>query len=712
MNCRRLVKLATACVFALGVTVCAQSTAVDEPSDQFFKGYLLKSEAEKMENTGNLAGALSLYRQMQQVFDGVSRAFPTWQPDMLNNRRHITMQAISRVEAKLANPSLQTPAANAGGVSAAAPGATLMPQSSAIPAPGVLAPGFSTGSGLPSLGEVLAQWDQANQKRILELQAQNNQMQNDLGKWQQWYQWASSEITTARADKDALGQKAANLEKAIKDMEKAVASGTATSGQLEALTQEKLKLEVDYRKAAQRLTAAETASKEASQKLADASIRVSSLEEERNKLMTERDEAVKGRDAAVQERNAAKAESLGLKAEVEDLRKRSAGGDMKKLMAQYDHVRAELEDAQKQIITLKGEVNRKDQELTQLRGQITTLQGELATLRQQSGEYQTQVAELTMQLKQLQEAKPGVIDPQLAQENATLREVIMRQLRSQYRQQQAKDLVIAALQKTENVSQDLLKQVEELKNGRMVLTPAEEKLFSDPQVKDLLGQSSMQGTLIASAGGTPDKATPASEKTVAQSPAAASADALLAKANEAFSQKKFADAAALYEDALRADPKNTTAMVGLGYARQREGKLSQAEAALKKCLAVDPENEPAAFHLGVTLFREQHWADAMSSFEKSVAKRPQNASARHYMGIIATKLNLMERAEREFKTALAIDPNYGEAHFNLAVLYVTWDPPQWAKAKASYDEALKKGVSPDASLEKLLKNNVKSVSVR
>jgi Tfp pilus assembly protein PilF len=92
----------------------------------------------------------------------------------------------------------------------------------------------------------------------------------------------------------------------------------------------------------------------------------------------------------------------------------------------------------------------------------------------------------------------------------------------------------------------------------------------------------------------------------------------------------------------------------------------------------------------------------MTYFEKSLSKRPSNASGRHYLGIIATKLSLMERAEREFKTALAIDPAYGEAHFNLAVLYITWDPPQWDKARVEYDEALKKGVKPDANLEKLL----------
>ncbi|HYF37878.1 MAG TPA: tetratricopeptide repeat protein [Prosthecobacter sp.] len=703
MNFCRFVPLALACLLALAFPAYSQTSGVDAPSDQFFKGFLLKSEAEKMESSGNLAGALSLYRQMQSIFDGLAQSYPQWQPDMLSYRRTLTQQAIARVEAKQTQPMQ----AAAPALVAAAPAPAFAP-AAAVPAPGALAtPVFgapaSGPGGLPSLTEALSQWEQAYRQRVLELETQNNQMQLDLGKWQQWYQWASGEITTARGDRDALGKKSSELAEAIKAMEKDVSEGRASREKLEALTQEKLNIEIEHRKASQRLTAAEQASREASQKLADASVRVSSLEEERNKLLAERDEAIK-------ERNAANAQNLGLKSEVENLKKKGTTDEMKRLMAENERLRQELDTAQKQVTSLKGDITRKDQELAQLRGQITTLQGELASLRQQSTAYQNQVADLTVQLKKLQESTTtaAAVDPKLAQENTVLREIVMRQLRSQYRQQQAKDLVIAELQKTENVSQELLKQVEELKNSRMVLTPDEEKLFTDPQVREMLGKTGIQGTLMASASNTPADAAPTS--------AANPGEDLLNKANEAFSEKKFPEAAALYEDALRADPKSTTALVGLGYSRQREGKLEEAEAALKKCLALDPDNEPASFHLGVTQFKQQRWNDSMAAFEKALAKRPQNASARHYLGIIATKLNFMERAEREFKTALAIEPTYGEASFNLAVLYVTWDPPQWDKAKAAYDEALKQGVSPDEALEKLLKSNggagPKSVSAR
>lgn len=711
-------RLAPLAAFGLAVlfSPCAPAQ-VDDAADQFFRGYVMKKDAEKMEADGNAAGALQIYQQMAQIFDTVAQTHPEWQPGMLANRRGLTQQAIARVQARMSQPAT-APAATA----APAPAATqaAMPQSFQMPAamPGLTAglaetpvPGTlaAPAGSMPTLGEVLSQWEQAYRQRMLQLETQNNQMQGDLTKWQQWYQWASGEITTARGEKDSLAARSADLEKSVAMLKQQVAAGQASDEQLNELMKEKAAVEAEYRKANQRLTAAEQAGKEASQKLADASLRITSLEKERNDVLAERDvavkqrdEAVTARDAAVQERDKLSAQTLGMQTQIDALKKRSpASNEVKTIVAENERLKKDLATAQKQVETLQADVTRKDQEIVQLRGQITTLQTEMTDLRKQSAGYQTQVAELTLQLKSLKENNPELLTPELAKENELLREIVMRQLRSQYRQQQAKDLVLNELQKMEGVSKKLLEQVEELRGSRMTLTPDEEKLFSDPSVREMLGSNGIQGTLIAKA------PTPAGS-----APETKPVDALLAKANDAFSAQKFSEAASIFEDALRADPKNTTALVGLGYSRQRENKLADAEAALKKCLTYDPENELASFHLGVTHFKQQRWNDSTADFEKTLASNPKNARARHYLGIISTKLNLLDRAEREFKTALAIDPNYGEAHFNLAVLYATWDPPQWDKAKAEYDEALKKGVSPDEALEKLLKGTSKSVSAR
>ena len=702
--------LTLAAAFCLAAVARAQvNDSSSEVADMYFRGFVMNNEAARLESTGDLALALVKFKQAGEVMDGIALNYPTWQPEMRASRQQKIVDSIARLQARMA----QQPGTGAGATSA--PAAQPPAQATAPAMPPAAAPMFNipapAGGGLPSLGEVLGQWEAMYKKRVLELETQNNQQQIDLGKWQNWYQWASGEITTARAQNEALAQKAAVMEQSILAMTKDVEEGRASQGQLDKLMQEKLAVELEMRKNGQRLVAAETAAKEASEKLAEASTKVAAIGQERDKMLQdrdaavqqrdtavkERDAAVKERDVAAKERDAASARSLGLQHEVDEFKKSKTGSaEMKRLIAENERLKKELTETQKQVETLKGDVNRKDQEIAQLKGQLTGLQGELASLRQESANYQTQVAELTKQLKELGTATDSKMaaTPESSQEAEMLRAIVMRQLRAQHRQQAAKELVIAELQKMENSSTDLIKQVEELKSARMTLTPEEEKLFSDPADRELIASNGVKVTLVANAS--------ADSEAKAAPPAPGSAEALINQANEAYLNKDFEKASSQYQDALRAEPRNVTALIGLGMARQRADKHAEAEVSLQKALAYEPENEPAAFALGITYYKQERWKDAMTYFEKSLAKRPDNATGRHYMGIIATKLSLLERAEREFKTALAIDPKYGEAHFNRAVLDVTWDPPQWDKARTEYDEAIKKGVKPDANLEKLL----------
>jgi len=705
--------LVVAIVLAAPVSRAQSIDASSEVADQYFRGFVLNNEAAKIEAAGDLSLAQTKFKQAGEIMDSIARNYPTWQPEMRASRQQKIQDALTRIAARLAQQNSLAPMPAVEAILAPQVNMAPAPSPSGIPAPGMLAqpaPAMPSSPGsLPSLNDMLRQWEDMYKKRVQELEAQNNQQQVDLSKWQNWYQWASGEITTARAQNDALGKKSAAMEQSILAMGRDVEEGRAAKVQLDKLMEEKMAVELEMRKNGQRLMAAENAAKEASEKLAAASIRITSVEQERDKILKERDQIVKERDTAMQqrddavkqmgvatkERDAASARSLGLQTELDEVKKKSGSAEMKRLIAENERLKQELVDAQKQVANLKSDVTRKDKEITDLRGQLTGLQGQLAELRKESGTYQTQVAELTKQLKEMQAGMDTKVaaTPELTQENEMLRGIIMRQLREQRRQQAAKDLVITELQKMENSSNDLVKQVEEMKSARMILTPDEEKLFSDPVAKELLGPNGVQATLIANA--KPDN----TKKPI---PAPGATDTLINQANEAYMNKDFEGSAKLYQDALRTEPKNVSALIGLGMARQRDNKHAEAEVALQKALAYDPTNEPASFALGVTYFKQERWKDAMTYFEKSLSKRPDNASGRHYLGIIATKLSLLERAEREFKTALAIDPAYGEAHFNLAVLYVTWDPPQWDKARAEYSEAIKKGVKTDANLEKLL----------
>ena len=82
---------------------------------------------------------------------------------------------------------------------------------------------------------------------------------------------------------------------------------------------------------------------------------------------------------------------------------------------------------------------------------------------------------------------------------------------------------------------------------------------------------------------------------------------------------------------------------------------------------------------------------------------PQNAKAHNCVGVISTRKGWVSRAERAFTNAVSIDPDYGDAHFNLAVLHATKDEPNPKEAEKHYFRALHLGVPRDASIEGFLK---------
>jgi len=65
--------------------------------------------------------------------------------------------------------------------------------------------------------------------------------------------------------------------------------------------------------------------------------------------------------------------------------------------------------------------------------------------------------------------------------------------------------------------------------------------------------------------------------------------------------------------------------------------------------------------------------------------------------------NWQEAAQKELETATDLDPNYADAHFNLAVVFGTQSPPNKEEARKHYKRAVELGAEPDGNLEQLIK---------
>ena len=690
----------------------AQDAEVDEKAERYLDAYMMYNDGERTEKEGNLEEALRKYREASGVFDSLAKTDPGWETNMIGMRRRKVADSMARVQGILQRaPSTVAPVP--GGAmpgpspapaldSAPAAGLEVMPSGEAKGPPEVGTWGAggagATGDGageVPSLGEFLQQYEKQVKSKMEGLQRKNLEMEGALRKWDDWYRWASKEIQVARTEKETLAARAAEMEGRVKQMQREVDAGGATQSQLDTLLKEKVALLALEKTNNQRLATAEATAAEAAQKVSAASTELNAVMKERDQLKLEKEAAVKDRDLA-------QASEKKLMAEVVELKKSRPDEEaLKKLTAENERLKGELEAAKLQVTALQEGMTKKDVEIESLKKELGTIQGQLASLQKENTSYQTQVSELTTQLKELQQGMAKTDSGAGSEESAMLREVILRQLRNQARQQQAKALVIEEMKKMEGASAELLARVQELDAGRMTLTAEEEALFTDPQAQELLksGSGAVKAKLMASGDASPAAAV---EEKVATSGDSVLAK-LLAEGDQAVKAKDYTKAVEAYKEAVRASPKDVDALLGLGDAYQRGGQFEEAEAALKKCLEYDPDNAVACHALGLTYFRANRLNDSMKAFEESLARDSKQALAHHYLGIIASRLKQAPRAEKEFRTALAINPDFGEAHFNLAVLYIGWDPPQIDKARTEYQSAISKGVVPDDNLQKLLK---------
>jgi Tfp pilus assembly protein PilF len=688
----------------LCIALTAAGQAVD-PGDEYFRAFMLNSEAERLVTAGEVQRGLEKHEQASIIFDAIAQAHPTWQSTMLNFRRQRVKDAIANARAKLSavpqpvpmpqipNPQATIPQAPLPQTTIPIPQAPLPPGAPMAPTqPQTASTGDPVEDAIENLRRAQSQKQSQLQQQLLEAKAK-------VGDFAMAYDTMLKQRDEAVRQRDGYYTQAATLQQNLAtqqakttELERQVAAGSASKQQLEAARKELAETQSSIADTKSRMAKAETAVMNTSKQLAETTMRLEATQKER--------------DAAQSQLKVVQTENDQLKKNI------NMSGNTKTLIEENNRLKKELESAQKQIVSLKADSATKDQEITALKGQLTKIQTEITALRRENGELETRVASLTIELKRIIDPKNAKTEnlPPLMAENQVLKDIIMRQLRIQSRQQEQKKLIIEDIKKHENDNKALLDQVELLAGARMTLTADEQKLFTTPQLKEIMGSEGIAATLIAKA---ESKAGSANSPTKEQNDKAKKLiDDLVERANTELNDKKFVAAEKSYEEVLRADAKNATAFAGLAWARIQQNKLDEAEATLQKSLAFDPDNGPGHYMLAVTLFRRSRLNEAITSFDKSLSLEPKNARAHHYLGVIASQQGINDKAEREFKTALAIEPGYGEADFNLAVLYATSTPPDWDKAQKHYDEALKKGVKADPNLKQILDGRKKPAAAK
>ncbi|MEO8718255.1 MAG: tetratricopeptide repeat protein [Burkholderiales bacterium] len=131
-------------------------------------------------------------------------------------------------------------------------------------------------------------------------------------------------------------------------------------------------------------------------------------------------------------------------------------------------------------------------------------------------------------------------------------------------------------------------------------------------------------------------------------------DALLGLAAVETRALRYAAAEALYRRLLLADPRDPYAHAGLLALRAQQIDPVAAESRVKGLLAVEPEQGVLHFTLGNQYAQQGRWAEARQAYFKAAAMDPENADYAYNLAVSLEHMRQPEPALRQYRRALAL----------------------------------------------------------
>lgn len=148
-----------------------------------------------------------------------------------------------------------------------------------------------------------------------------------------------------------------------------------------------------------------------------------------------------------------------------------------------------------------------------------------------------------------------------------------------------------------------------------------------------------------------------------------------------------AKALASYEKAVQINPDFAAAYVPLGTSYLAAGEIAKAEAASRTAERLGVNNAEAQNLKGMILFRQNKNAEALQVFDAVLKAEGRNATARYYQALVFDRMNQPDQSLTAFREAVAEDPAYTQAWFDLGVAY--YNKGEYGKAAESYQQVVK-----------------------
>lgn len=649
-----------------GVICSARAAGAD---DQYLAIYGLIQAGDTLEKSGQNAGALTKYLEAQTQLQKFQQANPDWNPKVVNFRLNYLASRIAAVSA--ATPTTPAPAP--------APAPTIKPVTptpapAVVPLPAVTPPSDferqlatlqedvrrlqADKSTLEAkLKEALAaQPAAADPREMAKAREQIRELmkENDLLK-----SAAEKAQASPGADAKALEEARRALTEASRKLAEQTERANALAAERQTL-QSRLEALAQSPADAAKLAEIRAALEAANRKLADEV-------ESRQKLTGEKDSLqsqVRALTTRADTAEALRLENEVLKKQLSDARK-TAGAPA----ADADTARR-LAEAQVRIAALQS-----DAEI--LRLEKLALEARVKTL---SGQTQTVLAAASVALPATSLPADAVRIKALEGERSELVKKLDAANKELYgRKGRA---VAAKIEDLNSQISTLRARIQVFEARAVPYTTEELALFKKP------------ATQLASANPI------AAKKPISTLPSGTAS--LVASAQRHFAAREFDQAEQDYLQILRRDENNVYTLANLAAIQLERGNLDEAEKNVKKALATAPDDAYSLSILGYVKFRQEKYDDALDALSRAAKFNPQSAEIQNYLGVTLSHKGLRGPAETALRKAITLDPGYGAAHNNLAVIYMTQSPPSIELARWHYQKALAAGHPKNEELEKSL----------
>ena len=713
-------------LLACGLLVLAVSAWSQEASDLFLRAYQDFQAGEKLERDGSPREAFARYQGAAKLLEQIARAQPDWQPSVVEYRLRKTRENITRLEGEVAAlPPVQE------GPEGPLPQPDAPLSQPAINTSQPLVPRPSTGGtrpfvppSTPRSAQVPPGESAAFRQQLAAARSENERLQDKLGRQSAELKSALVEIDKRKVTvvelRAQLAQAQDAMETALKDREIAAAKpAPVDTKRLAELNGRIQSAEADNEvliEENQRLLA----------KLEDASKYIASAESGRKifednlkKTAKQRDEAVvrtkkiKDNTAAIEklakEKDDLQAQFAKDKKDLESkLAKATETEKLDNLASENKALASRLAETEKKLAVAAAKPQENEKALAELRSEINSLNDRLL-------ESQAQVAARDDQLKglakQLDEAsgeaarlklnpQPTADEKRTMVENDLLRGILLRQIKEQAARDVARTGLEKEIQSLQIKSDAISKDLAVLSRPAFQLSNDERLLFKEPIAA--LSEPDSSSLNISVAVAKPVSGFPVPPPADGPESLPDATRDMVDQARKLFNQGRFDDAEKLYQQIVDSAPNNSFALSNLGVTQIQARKLSAAEVALKKAIEINPKDAFAATNLGIVYCKQGRFDEAIASLLEAVSDNDKDHIACNYLGICFGEQGFKGKAEEAFKRSIQIRDDYADAHFNLAVLYATTEPPSLDLAREHYKKAVSLGSTADPSLEKLL----------